>query len=689
MKYIKVVMSLMVMALGMVSCSQEEVEELPGVSSEIEFSDEVLSGKVDMSEVMPPAKAMRGMKVSRDSFCVAIPVDGVCGDDAEEKQTRVVVSEGKNRSAVFTYAKKMPIFVIFMKNGKQERVLCDMDINTENGNWATFSCRVPKGFEYSTGTLKIAFVTRPETDSAGIKYNGAYANNWLGGKNHLVILNNRTMDYNNPNCNIPFYCDPTVVRKDGHARVGIKMLGSLVSLEVKSSLRISNPFPSADLRSDVFASEGNLKFDAVNDKVLFEPNLDNRGVENSMRYYYWNAPNVGGNTKFTDKGGDERGEYTKPAYVWAMPIKAGAGEIATALYLNGVEFDNYKTGAMAPKFLNRQAYVHRDFKKNKVFKEGKVYRFKINVDPTNGRDGKGGLVFSSYARWDPKGTNNIYTIANCTWKTIDLSDYYFVKLYKIGMKRKPTGKGYDDRITKFVLPLGTLDRNEDYEFTENALAVGQYKDNYPLLQGGGSFVLETQKVDQDKLVEKGNFPTMKWMIKYKNKDNYWRAEENPLVSMPLSVYYITKGGTEINPNVEDNNVVDCFGANFVKAYIEEKQREEIIIYPSFQGFGVITLFPRQKDKVFVMPSPLCDYNKWTSIKGGNDYDVIGKLPMPDLLGDTDLMNTIEELCHAGVKFWDKADAYVYNEFDPRAYNGNESQIPWSIILSDGVKERIY
>lgn len=674
--------------LTFVSCDKDNLDIDDNNNSALEFSDQVISGSLDFSEFIKEQPQLRSAGAVRDSIVFTIPKGKTFGDEDNNRPlTRsiyVTLDEQMNSHFVY-FQQKMPIYVLLMQDNRKAIINSNLIIG--KNRWAKFKAQVPKGFDYTKGNLKVVLITKADGAPCG----GVDVK--IDNQNNFLIENRMRIFVDNERFELPLYSMPKTVSTAGYVRTEMKMLGTLFSVTMKSALITQNDFYSTSFKSPNFMTSCKLTFnnDGFSASAIDDPNpISNKStLPGSKEILFINSKIVGGDTEF-----DLKGKFTPPAFFWAMPKHIQIEE-ETSFYLNGNKPSKYNEGAMRPEFRNEQVHVHRDSPSDFKFEEGKIYHYQFIIDPTNGMDGKGGLIFSSFLHKDANditaqgkgaGWRNIFTISNCTQHTIDIRDYYLVKLCKEGMG----GFNHGDKNLKLVLKLDNLyyDNPKFKVLYVNTLKVHNEEEFYKILPKH-SVTIEAKDVPEN---EKPNLWVqdhwqLLWNIKYKSEE--W-PYDNPVNGYRLSTYYLTKGGYNINPD-EDNDVVDCLGAIFYDA--KHLGRKGTVIFPTWFGDGFYFLNPRNYSSIFAMPSPLCDWNKYIgsgAANGSPSWNVLGVLPLPGVVEPrSDLWKTLEESGWEALMGFENPKRFpIPNNLEDRnAYNfATPTWIPWSIDLNKNPAE---
>lgn len=621
-------LSIVGLLLGMlcfVSCEKEALVNDVADGS-LTFSDEVIRGGVNYQP--DEQQQTRGAKVGKDSVCIYVPSGGEFGDvDSVKHEVRSIgVSLDEKGDSKFVYNKKMPMYVLFVQGDRREIV--DTELIYDQNYWATFEVRVPRGFSCQNGDLKIALMTHSDDASCGgvdVSYDA---------EKNFVIKNREKMIMGNDRFEVPFYAPLKAVSTEGYYRSGMKMLGTLFSVKMKSVLLQKTKFNSVSFRSRSFALDCKVKMNEgaergydIEDQTEFGVDPEYK-MDESKRIALDNCSFVGAMTPY-----DMNGKFSPVAYFWAMPKKTVSAPIETSLYLNHKIDNFYMKGAMRGGiFENRQNFINRDAPANFKFEEGKIYHYKFVIDPTNGKDGKGALMFSSIQHWDEKnGEHQVFTLSNCTQKEIRLNDYYFIKIKRLQWSSGVFGY-WGNRMYKFILPLSELANTS--KFT-NVRPGGSKPHEVLKLPAGESITLEAHDCNSG-INSDGTYNDEKAAVKEHKylHGRFWYGstaenEDNPIVSSALGgAFYITKGGIETNLDEAENHVVDSFTCYYKWNETDKWGGPRTVNFPIWFGAGTYYVRPDNEERgTLLMPTPWCDWNKW----GGADYNAgrfsLGKFPV--------------------------------------------------------------
>ena len=403
MNYIVKTLIYATITLGLVACSQEDINstEQQKAKEEITFTVDVTLDK--NVEDMVNAKQMTNV-----------------WDAEQPATTRTPITYDKQGSLTYNWrvGSTIPLFVYITDGTRQisRKVAKGLQIISANKGYFTFS--VPSDFDLSK--LQVASATGKED---GVE-NGAWTKG-IGANGVMRVFGPEVIDASSYDYNIPLYSKLTKVDPaTKHAKVQFLMIGSWIGVRAKSDMYYKSSVYSIALKSDVLHMDGKLDLSQASpvwgaDK--YRINVDKRQgkVLDECDTIRVNNFAIGG-----EADGAGTTKYTKPFYIW---VKATPGATSTtkARVILRSEADS-KTGAVAPQidFLSMRNRFYREAKATVAFKDGDTYNFSINASL---KETRGALMITEYYHSSAEnGENSWIEITNASRETISLKGYYLV-----------------------------------------------------------------------------------------------------------------------------------------------------------------------------------------------------------------------------------------------------------------------
>ncbi|MBF1624578.1 lamin tail domain-containing protein [Prevotella sp.] len=403
MNYIVKTLIYATITLGLVACSQEDINstEQQKAKEEITFTVDVTLDK--NVEDMVNAKQMTNV-----------------WDAEQPAATRTPITYDKQGSLTYNWrvGSTIPLFVYITDGTRQisRKVAKGLQIISANKGYFTFS--VPSDFDLSK--LQVASATGKED---GVE-NGAWTKG-IGANGVMRVFGPEVIDASSYDYNIPLYSKLTKVDPaTKHAKVQFLMLGSWIGVRAKSDMYYKSNVYSIALKSDVLHMDGT--FDLSQASPVWKPspyriNVDKRQgkVLDECDTIRVNNFSIGGKA---DGAGTTK--YTKPFYIWVKATPGVTSTTKTRVILRS-EADS-KTGAVAPQidFLSMRNRFYREAKAIVDFKDGDTYNFSINASL---KETRGALMITEYYHSSAEnGENSWIEITNASRETVSLKGYYLV-----------------------------------------------------------------------------------------------------------------------------------------------------------------------------------------------------------------------------------------------------------------------
>ena len=403
MNYIVKALIYATITLGLVACSQEDINstEQQKAKEEITFTVDVTLDK--NVEDMVNAKQMTNV-----------------WDAEQSAATRTPITYDKQGSLTYNWrvGSTIPLFVYITDGTRQisRKVAKGLQIISANKGYFTFS--VPSDFDLSK--LQVASATGKED---GVE-NGAWTQG-IGANGVMRVFGPEVIDASSYDYNIPLYSKLTKVDPaTKHAKVQFLMIGSWIGVRAKSDMYYKSNVYSIALKSDVLHMDGTFdlsKASPVWEADKYRINVDKRQgkVLDECDTIRVNNFAIGG-----EADGAGTTKYTKPFYIWVKATPGVTSTTKTRVILRS-EADS-KTGAVAPQidFLSMRNRFYREAKAIVDFKDGDTYNFSINASL---KETRGALMITEYYHSSAEnGENSWIEITNASRETISLKGYYLV-----------------------------------------------------------------------------------------------------------------------------------------------------------------------------------------------------------------------------------------------------------------------
>ena len=403
MNYIVKALIYATITLGLVACSQEDINstEQQKAKEEITFTVDVTLDK--NVEDMVNAKQMTNV-----------------WDAEQPAATRTPITYDKQGSLTYNWrvGSTIPLFVYITDGTRQisRKVAKGLQIISANKGYFTFS--VPSDFDLSK--LQVASATGKED---GVE-NGAWTKG-IGANGVMRVFGPKVIDASSYDYNIPLYSKLTKVDPaTKHAKVQFLMIGSWIGVRAKSDMYYKSNVYSIALKSDVLHMDGTFDLSQASpvwkaDK--YRINVDERQgkVLDECDTIRVNNFAIGG-----EADGAGTTKYTKPFYIWVKATPGVTSTTKTRVILRS-EADS-KTGAVAPQidFLSMRNRFYREAKAIVDFKDGDTYNFSINASL---KETRGALMITEYYHSSAEnGENSWIEITNASRETVSLKGYYLV-----------------------------------------------------------------------------------------------------------------------------------------------------------------------------------------------------------------------------------------------------------------------
>lgn len=403
MNYIVKTLIYATITLGLVACSQEDINstEQQKAKEEITFTVDVTLDK--NVEDMVNAKQMTNI-----------------WDAEQPAATRTPITYDKQGSLTYNWrvGSTIPLFVYITDGTRQisRKVAKGLQIISANKGYFTFS--VPSDFDLSK--LQVASATGKED---GVE-NGAWTQG-IGANGIMRVFGPEVIDASSYDYNIPLYSKLTKVDPaTKHAKVQFLMLGSWIGVRAKSDMYYKSNVYSIALKSDVLHMDGT--FDLSQASPVWEASKYRINVDKRQGKVLDECDTIRVNNFAIGGEADGAGttKYTKPFYIW---VKATPGVTSTkkARVILRSEADS-RTGAVAPQidFLSMRNRFYREAKDIVNFKDGDTYNFSINASL---KETRGALMITEYYHSSAQnGENSWIEITNASRETVSLKGYYLV-----------------------------------------------------------------------------------------------------------------------------------------------------------------------------------------------------------------------------------------------------------------------
>lgn len=403
MNYIVKILIYATITLGLVACSQEDINstEQQKAKEEITFTVDVTLDK--NVEDMVNAKQMTNV-----------------WDAEQPAATRTPITYDKQGSLTYNWrvGSTIPLFVYITDGTRQisRKVAKGLQIISANKGYFTFS--VPSDFDLSK--LQVASATGKED---GVE-NGAWTKG-IGANGVMRVFGPEVIDASSYDYNIPLYSKLTKVDPaTKHAKVQFLMLGSWIGVRAKSDMYYKSSVYSIALKSDVLHMDGT--FDLSQASPVWEADKYRINVDKRQGKVLDECDTIRVNNFAIGGEADGAGttKYTKPFYIWVKATPGVTSTTKTRVILRS-EADS-KTGAVAPQidFLSMRNRFYREAKAIVDFKDGDTYNFSINASL---KETRGALMITEYYHSSAQnGENSWIEITNASRETVSLKGYYLV-----------------------------------------------------------------------------------------------------------------------------------------------------------------------------------------------------------------------------------------------------------------------
>lgn len=403
MNYIVKTLIYATITLGLVACSQEDINstEQQKAKEEITFTVDVTLDK--NVEDMVNAKQMTNV-----------------WDAEQPAATRTPITYDKQGSLTYNWrvGSTIPLFVYITDGTRQisRKVAKGLQIISANKGYFTFS--VPSDFDLSK--LQVASATGKED---GVE-NGAWTKG-IGANGVMRVFGPEVIDASSYDYNIPLYSKLTKVDPaTKHAKVQFLMLGSWIGVRAKSDMYYKSNVYSIALKSDVLHMDGT--FDLSQASPVWKPSPYRINVDKRQGKVLDECDTIRVNNFAIGGKADGAGttKYTKPFYIWVKATPGVTSTTKTRVILRS-EADS-KTGAVAPQidFLSMRNRFYREAKAIVDFKDGDTYNFSINASL---KETRGALMITEhYHSSAENGENSWIEITNASRETVSLKGYYLV-----------------------------------------------------------------------------------------------------------------------------------------------------------------------------------------------------------------------------------------------------------------------
>ena len=403
MNYIVKILIYATITLGLVACSQEDIN-----SSEQQKAKEEITFTVDVTldknvEDMVNAKQMTNV-----------------WDAEQPAATRTSITYDKQGSLTYNWrvGSTIPLFVYITDGKYKKSYKLDKGLQVISAHKGYFTFSVPTYFDSSK--LQVASATGKED---GVE-NGA----WTQGIDYygvMRVFGPKVIDASSYDYNIPLYSKLTKVDPaTKHAKVQFLMLGSWIGVRAKSDMYYKSNVYSIALKSDVLHMDGKFDLSQASpvweaDKYRISFNARHNTIVDECDTIRVNNFAIGG-----EADGAGTTKYTKPFYIWVKATPGATSTTKTRVILRS-EADS-KTGAVAPQidFLSMRNRFYREAKATVDFKDGDTYNFSINASL---KETRGALMITEYYHSSAQnGENSWIEITNASRETVSLKGYYLV-----------------------------------------------------------------------------------------------------------------------------------------------------------------------------------------------------------------------------------------------------------------------
>ena len=403
MNYIVKALIYATITLGLVACSQEDINstEQQKAKEEITFTVDVTLDK--NVEDMVNAKQMTNV-----------------WDAEQPAATRTPITYDKQGSLTYNWrvGSTIPLFVYITDGKYKKSYKLDKGLQIISANKGYFTFSVPTYFDFSK--LQVASATGKED---GVE-NGAWTKG-IGANGVMRVFGPEVIDASSYDYNIPLYSKLTKVDPaTKHAKVQFLMLGSWIGVRAKSDMYYKSNVYSIALKSDVLHMDGTFDLSQASpvweaDKYRISFNARHNTIVDECDTIRVNNFAIGG-----EADGAGTTKYTKPFYIWVKATPGVTSTTKTRVILRS-EADS-KTGAVAPQidFLSMRNRFYREAKAIVDFKDGDTYNFSINASL---KETRGALMITEYYHSSAEnGENSWIEITNASRETVSLKGYYLV-----------------------------------------------------------------------------------------------------------------------------------------------------------------------------------------------------------------------------------------------------------------------
>ena len=403
MNYIVKALIYATITLGLVACSQEDINsiEQQKAKEEITFTVDVTLDK--NVEDMVNAKQMTNV-----------------WDAEQPAATRTPITYDKQGSLTYNWrvGSTIPLFVYITDGKYKKSYKLDKGLQVISAHKGYFTFSVPTYFDSSK--LQVASATGKED---GVE-NGA----WTQGIDYygvMRVFGPKVIDASSYDYNIPLYSKLTKVDPaTKHAKVQFLMLGSWIGVRAKSDMYYKSNVYSIALKSDVLHMDGT--FDLSQASPVWKPSPYRINVDRRQGKVLDECDTIRVNNFAIGGEADGAGttKYTKPFYIWVKATPGVTSTTKTRVILRS-EADS-KTGAVAPQidFLSMRNRFYREAKATVAFKDGDTYNFSINASL---KETRGALMITEYYHSSAEnGENSWIEITNASRETVSLKGYYLV-----------------------------------------------------------------------------------------------------------------------------------------------------------------------------------------------------------------------------------------------------------------------
>ena len=403
MNYIVKIFIYATITLGLVACSQEDINstEQQKAKEEITFTVDVTLDK--NVEDMVNAKQMTNV-----------------WDAEQPAATRTPITYDKQGSLTYNWrvGSTIPLFVYITDGKYKKSYKLDKGLQVISAHKGYFTFSVPSDFDLSK--LQVASATGKED---GVE-NGAWTQG-IGADGVMRVFGPEVIDASSYDYNIPLYSKLTKVDPaTKHAKVQFLMIGSWIGVRAKSDMYYKSNVYSIALKSDVLHMDGT--FDLSQASPVWKPSPYRINVDKRQGKVLDECDTIRVNNFAIGGEADGAGttKYTKPFYIWVKATPGVTSTTKTRVILRS-EADS-KTGAVAPQidFLSMRNRFYREAKATVAFKDGDTYNFSINASL---KETRGALMITEYYHSSAEnGENSWIEITNASRETISLKGYYLV-----------------------------------------------------------------------------------------------------------------------------------------------------------------------------------------------------------------------------------------------------------------------